>query len=82
MAKGIGLLSATMKGRVDAIILTGGMAYSEMLTGWIKDYVSYIAPVVVLAGENEMEALAFGGLRLLEGKENANIYTLPEGYNV
>ena len=82
VAKGIGLLSATMKGQVDAIILTGGMAYSEMLTGWIKDYVSYIAPVVVLAGENEMEALAFGGLRLLAGKEQANVYTLPEGYEV
>jgi butyrate kinase len=34
----------------------------------------------VLAGENEMEALAFGGIRLLDGKEIANIYTLPEGY--
>ena len=80
VAKGIGLLSATMKGKVDAIILTGGMAYSKTLTAWIEEYVSYIAPVVVLAGENEMEALAFGGIRLLEGKEKANIYTLPEGY--
>ena len=71
-----------MKGKVDAIILTGGMAYSKTLTAWITDYVSYIAPVVVLAGENEMEALAFGGIRLLDGKEQANIYTLPEGYHV
>jgi butyrate kinase len=53
-----------------------------MRAGWIEEYVSYIAPVVVLAGENEREALAFGGLRLLEGKEQANIYTLPEGYEV
>lgn len=82
VAKGIGLLSATLKGQVDAIILTGGMAYSKMLTGWINEYVSYIAPVVVLAGENEMEALAFGGIRLLDGKEQANIYTLPEDYKV
>jgi butyrate kinase len=80
VAKGVGLLSATMKGQVDAIILTGGMAYSKMLTEWITDYIRYIAPVVVLAGENEMEALAFGGIRLLDGKEEANIYTLPEGY--
>jgi butyrate kinase len=71
-----------MKGQVDAIILTGGMAYSKMLTGWITEYISYIAPVVVLPGENEMEALAFGGIRLLDGKETANIYTLPEGYQV
>lgn len=82
VAKGIGLLSATMKGKVDAIILTGGMAYSKMLTGWISEYVSYIAPVVVLPGENEMEALAFGGLRLLKGDEMPNTYRLPEGYKV
>jgi len=82
VAKGIGLLSATMKGKVDAIILTGGMAYSKMLTGWISEYVSYIAPVVVLPGENEMEALAFGGLRLLKGEEMPNTYRLPEGYKV
>ena len=82
MAKGIGLLSSTMKGNVDAVILTGGMAYSKMLTGWISEYVSYIAPVVVLPGENEMEALAFGGIRLLDGKEQPNTYTLPEGYKV
>ena len=82
VAKGIGLLSATMKGKVDAIILTGGMAYSKLLTGWISEYVSYIAPVVVLPGENEMEALAFGGLRLLKGEEMPNIYRLPEGYKV
>ena len=82
VAKGVGLLSATMKGDVDAIILTGGMAYSKMLTEWITDYIRYIAPVVVLAGENEMEALAFGGIRLLDGKEQANVYHLPEGYKV
>lgn len=80
VAKGIGLLAASQKGRVDAIILTGGIAYSEMLTGWIKEYVSFLAPVAVLPGENEMEALAFGGLRLLKGRETPNIYTLPEGY--
>ena len=82
VAKGIGLLAASQKGKVDAIILTGGMAYSKMLTGWISEYVSFIAPVVILPGENEMEALAFGGLRLLAGEEQANVYTLPEGYNV
>ena len=82
VAKGIGLLSAAMKGQLDAIILTGGMAYSKMLTQWITEYISYIAPVVVLPGENEMEALAFGGIRLLDGKEQANVYHLPEGYKV
>lgn len=80
VAKGIGLLAASQKGQCDAIILTGGMAYAKMLTDWIADYVKFIAPVVVLPGENEMEALAFGGLRLLRGEETAHSYTLPEGY--
>lgn len=78
VAKGIGLLAATLKGRCDAIILTGGMAYSKMLTDWISDYVSFIAPVAVLPGENEMEALALGGLRLLKGEEQPHIYHLPK----
>lgn len=77
IAKSIGLLSVTEKGKTDAIILTGGVAHSEMLTEKIKEYVSFIAPVVVLPGENEMEALAFGALRILNNEEEARIYTLP-----
>ena len=65
---------------VDAILLTGGIAYSELLTGWIREYVSFLAPVEVLPGENEMQALALGGLRLLRQEESPNIYHLPEGY--
>lgn len=80
VAKGIGLLAASQKGKCDAIILTGGLAYSKMLTENIAEYVRFIAPVVVLPGENEMEALAFGGLRLLSGQETPHIYQLPEGY--
>ena len=78
IAKTIGLLSIALKGDCDAIILTGGMAYSEMLTDRIKDYVNFLAPVIVMPGENEMEALAQGGLRLLSGQEQANVYHLPE----
>ncbi len=78
IAKGIGLLAAALKGQCDAIILTGGMAYSQMLTNWVSEYVSFIAPVAVLPGENEMEALAVGGLRLLKGEVQPNIYHLPE----
>ena len=48
IAKTIGLLSIVLKGDCDAIILTGGLAYSELLTGKIKDYVGFIAPVCVL----------------------------------
>ncbi len=69
MAKGIGELATAVKGKVDRIILTGGVVYSKMVAGWITDYVSWIAPVEVMAGEYEMEALAEGGLRVLRGQE-------------
>lgn len=78
IAKGIGLLSIVLKGKCDAIILTGGVARSQMLTDRIKEYVSFIAPVAVLPGENEMEALALGGLRLLSGEETAQQYAIPQ----
>ena len=77
IAKGIGLLSIVLKGRCDAIILTGGVARSRMLTDRVREYVSFIAPVVVLPGENEMEALAQGGLRILQKEETARQYTIP-----
>ena len=77
IAKTIGLLSIVLKGRYDAIILTGGLAYSESLTEMITDYVRFIAPVVIYPGENEMEALADGGLRLLDGEEPINEYQIP-----
>lgn len=77
IAKGIGLLSIVQKGKTDAILLTGGLAYSKMLTDMVKDYVGFIAPVVVYPGENEMESLARGGLRILNGEEEARIYHLP-----
>ncbi len=74
IAKGIGLLSITLLGEVDNIILTGGVANSILLTSMIEKYVKFIAPVVVLPGENEMESLANAGLRLLRGEETANEY--------
>lgn len=74
ISKGIGHLSIIFKGDLDGIILTGGVAHSKMLTNWIKDYVSFLAPVYVLAGENELESLAFGALRILKGEENAIKY--------
>ena len=78
IAKAIGLLSIVLKGKCDAIILTGGLAHSQMLTDRITEYVGFIAPVCVMPGENEMEALAQGGLRLLTGEEAPRRYVLPE----
>ncbi len=77
IAKEIGRAAAVLQGRVDAILLTGGLAYSKLLTTSLEEYISYLGPVVVFPGENEMEALALGGLRVLEGTESAKDY--PSG---
>ncbi len=74
IAKGIGELIPVLKGEVDAIILTGGVAHSQMLTQWIKEYVSKLAPIMVMPGENELEALTAGALRILKGEEEAEPY--------
>lgn len=71
IAKAIADMSVALKGRVDAIILTGGVAHSEVLTSMIREYAGHIGKFVVMAGENEMEALAMGALRMLDGKEDA-----------
>lgn len=76
ISKGIGEMATVLEGRVDAVILTGGMAYSKMLTEWINKSVSYIGPVHIVAGENEMSALAKGTLRVLNQEESAREYTL------
>lgn len=69
ISKGIGEMSPTIDGKIDAIILTGGIAHSKMLTDWIVKRVEFIAPVVIVPGENELESLAFGALRILRGEE-------------
>ncbi|WP_027307586.1 butyrate kinase [Caloramator sp. ALD01] len=74
VAKEIGSCAAVLKGEVDAIILTGGLAYGEEYVSWIKERISFIAPVVVYPGEDEMLALAEGGLRVLKGEEAAKEY--------
>jgi len=74
VAKEIGFLAPVTNGSVDAIVLTGGIAYDEKFISWIRSRVSFIAPVLVYPGEHEMEALALGGLRVLRGIEKARIY--------
>jgi len=74
IAKEIGAMATVIKGDVRAIIISGGLARSIMLTDWIKERVQFIAEVIVLPGEFEMEALANGVLRVLQGKEEAKIY--------
>lgn len=74
VAKDIGSCATVLKGKVDAIILTGGLAYGPMLTNWIKSRVEFISEVVVYPGEDEMSALAQGGLRILRKEEEPQIY--------
>lgn len=73
VAKSIAGLSCALEGKVDVIILTGGVAYSERLTDEIKKYCGHIAPIEVMPGEKEMEALANGTLRMLKGEEETKI---------
>ncbi|PKK97385.1 MAG: butyrate kinase [Tenericutes bacterium HGW-Tenericutes-3] len=74
IAKEIGSASTVLKGKVDAIIITGGLAYNSMTIDFIKERVSFIAPVMVYPGEDEMEALAYGAMRVLKGEEQAKEY--------
>ena len=74
VSKEIGQCSTVLFGKVDAILLTGGIAYNKWVTGEITKRVGFIAPVVVYPGEDEMLALAQGGLRVLKGEEKAKEY--------
>ncbi len=70
----IGHRSVALLGKVDAIILTGGLAHSSYLCKLVEDRVSWIADIVRVPGEEELKALAEGVHRVLSGKEKANIY--------
>lgn len=74
IAKEIGSSAAVLHGKVDAIILTGGIAYDKMFTSWIEEMVSFISEVIIYPGEDELTALAEGGLRVLRGVEEAKVY--------
>ena len=74
IAKEIGSMATVLKGQVDAIVLTGGAAHSEVLLDWIQERVVWIAPVLIYPGEDEMLALAQGALRVLTGEEEARVY--------
>ncbi len=75
VAKEIGSMCTVLSGEVEAIILTGAMARSEYLVNLITERVKRLAPVRVLPGEREMEALALGALRVVTGRERALEYS-------
>ena len=74
IAKEIGSCAVVLKGKIDAIVLTGGLAYDELLTGWIREQVDFLGRVMVYPGEDEMIALTEGALRILRGEEKARTY--------
>jgi butyrate kinase len=74
IAKNIGAAAIPVCGKVDYILLTGGIAHSELLTTKLKEYVSFIAPVIILPGEDELQALAEGAYRVLISEESAKEY--------
>ncbi|MFV0499695.1 MAG: butyrate kinase [Bacilli bacterium] len=74
ISKEIASVSASLYGEVDAIIITGGLAHNDMLTGWIKNRVKFIAQVLIYPGEDELQALVEGTLRILDEEEKAMVY--------
>ncbi|MBC8465931.1 butyrate kinase [bacterium] len=73
-AKEIGAMAAILKGKLDAVVITGGLANSKTLMAMLKEYVAFLAPVVVYPGEGELQALAEGAFRVIDKNERARIY--------
>lgn len=79
IAKEIGACAAVLEGQVDAIALTGSLAYSKRLVESLTRKISFIAPVLLDPGENEMDALAAGAMRYLNGEEQLSYYSKEGG---
>ncbi|MCD8510790.1 MAG: butyrate kinase [Bacillus sp. (in: Bacteria)] len=75
IAKEIGAASAVLSGKVDAIVLTGGLAYGKQFVKLITDRIQWIGDVIIKPGEDELQALAEGALRVLRNEEVAKEYT-------
>lgn len=74
LAKDIGSMAAVLNGKVDRIIATGGIAYDEAVVNGLKEHCEWIAPFTVYPGEDELLALAQGGLRVMRGEEKPGVY--------
>ena len=75
LAKQIGACATVLKGRVDGIVLTGGLAYSKTFIGLIRERVEFLGRIFIFPGENEMSALVAAALRVLRGEDAAKIYS-------
>lgn len=74
VAKNIGSMACVLKGQIDQIIITGGIAYDKVVVGGLKERAGFLAPITVYPGEDELLALAQGALRVMSGKEKAMEY--------
>jgi butyrate kinase len=74
ISKEIGAMATTLKGEVDAVVLTGGAAHSDIIVGLIRDHVSFLGELIIFPGEDELKALAQGGLRVLKCEEEPLVY--------
>jgi butyrate kinase len=82
IGKEIAAMCAVLHGEIDAIILTGGISHNPMVVEYIKKMVSFIAPVVIYPGEDEMHALAMNGLMVLKGEIKPREYDESTMVNV
>ena len=74
LAKEIGAMAVVLGGKIDQIILTGGIAYNAITQEYFKNAVSFLAPITIYPGEDELLALAQGALRVMSGEEKAMTY--------
>ena len=74
VAKNIGSMACVLKGKVDQIVITGGIAYDKVVVSGLKERAGFIAPITVYPGEDELLALAQGALRVMNGEEKAMVY--------
>ena len=74
IAKEIGAMATVMRGKIDGIILTGGIAYNKRVTGWISERVAFLAPIFLKPGQNEMKSLAEHAFAALAHPERVKSY--------
>ena len=74
VAKYIGSMSVVLKGKINAILITGGLANNKDLIAYISERISFIAPVLIYPGEDEMKALALNALNVQHNEVNVKVY--------
>lgn len=78
VAKEVGAMAVSLRGDVDAILITGGMAHSKRITDFLAEHISFIAPIYVYPGENELKALAENAVAALKGEREIKVYRHQE----